>query len=289
MKKRILSFALACLLLFSLAPAVFTAGESRVVLGADLSEQQIQTVYALFGIERGSVEELTITNAEERAYLEGLIDESVIGTKSFSSVYVQMLDEGAGIGVETYNIDWCTPEMYQNALVTAGVSDARIVVAAPFASSGTAALAGIFKAYENLTGRTLDEKAKSAGTQELSITGELSEQIGKLNAIKIIARLKGLLSESAELDDEALRREIVSIAGEYDVTLSERQIDQLAELFRSLEKLNVDTIRERVENAQETIQQIQEAKDKAQGFYEKLGGFFSFVRDFFAGLKELFG
>ena len=276
-------------MLISVCPAAFAADDSLVVLGADLNEEQILAVYKIFGIERGSVRELTITNAEERSYLEGLIDESKIGTKSCSSVYVEIRNDNQGMIIETQNISWCTPDMYYNALVTAGVTDARIVVAAPFESTGTSALAGIYKAYESITGTKLDEQAKSAGTQELSITGELAEQFGNLNAIRIIAALKDLVGKSAKLSDEELREEIVSIATDCGVTLSEHQITQLVELFRSLEKIDAGSIRERVENAQETIQHLGEAKDKAEGFYEKLGDLMSAISDFIAGLKDLFG
>ena len=46
------------------------------MIGADISSDEIAQVYKDFGIERGSVTELTVTNSEERTYLEGLVDES---------------------------------------------------------------------------------------------------------------------------------------------------------------------------------------------------------------------
>ena len=144
--KRLFSLLIAVVLLVSASAAVWADGDSRVVLGADLTEEQIATVYRLFGIERGSVEELTVTNAEERSYLKGFVDDKVIGKYAISCVYVELLEEGKGLSVETYNVTWCTSEMYKNALVTAGVKDAKIIVAAPFEVSGTAALTGIYKA-----------------------------------------------------------------------------------------------------------------------------------------------
>ncbi len=289
MKKKALSLTLALVLLLALAVPAFAAEESRVVLGADLTEEQIKTVYKLFGVERGSVEELFVTNAEERSWLQGLVDESVIGKNAISCVYVRLLGEGSGLSVETYNISWCTAEMYKNALVTAGVTDAKIVVAAPFEVSGTAALTGVYKAYESMTGDTLDDAAKSVGTQELTITGKLAEQIGSLDATGIVSGLKELLSETEKMSDEELRREIVRIAGEYNVTLSDSQIRQLIDLCRSLEGLDPGALRERVEQAQETIRRIGEAKDKAAGFYEKLKAFFASASDFFDRLRGLIG
>ena len=287
MKKKVCALLLALTLLLSLAVPAFAAEESRVVLGADLTDEQIKTVYKLFGIERGSVEELKVTNAEERSYLQGLVEESVIGKNAISCVYVRLLGEGSGLSVDTYNISWCTAEMYKNALVTAGVTDAKIIVAAPFEVSGTAALTGIYKAYESMTGDSLDASAKSVGTQELTITGKLAEQIGSIDATEIVSGIKEVLSETEKMSDDELRREIVRIAGEYGVTLSDSQIRQLIDLCRSLEGLDPDALRERVEQTQETIRRIGEARDKAAGFYEKLRGFFSAASDFIDRLKGL--
>ena len=68
--KRALPIVLAVCLLASLgAVSAIDAGETRTVIGADLTDDQIKTVYKTFGIERGSVKELTVTNKDERQYL----------------------------------------------------------------------------------------------------------------------------------------------------------------------------------------------------------------------------
>ena len=292
MNKKAIALLLVLTLLLSLGASAFAAQDSRAVIGADLTEEQIKTVYQLFGVSRGSVSELTVTNAEERQYLEGLVDEKVIGHYAISCVYVQLLDEGEGLNVDTYNISWCTAEMYKNALVTAGITDAKIVVAAPFEVSGTAALTGIYKgiykAYESITGNSLDEIAKAVGTQELTITGELAEQIGNLDATEIVNGLKEILGETAKMSDEELRKEIQDIASQYAVSLTDKQIDQLIDLCRSLEGLDPGALKERVVQAQETIRRIGEAKDKAVTFYTKFQGFLGTVSNFLDQLKSLF-
>ena len=56
--KRVLPIVLAVCLLASLgAVSAIDAGETRTVIGADLTDDQIKTVYKTFGIERGSVKE----------------------------------------------------------------------------------------------------------------------------------------------------------------------------------------------------------------------------------------
>ena len=171
--KKVVCLFVSLLLLFSLSiPACAETIQSRAVIGADLDEQQAAAVYQMFGVRRGDVIELTVTNAEERQYLEGYVDSSVIGTRSISCVYVELLPEGSGMSVTTSNITWCTGEMYASALATAGITDANIIVAAPFEVSGTAALTGVYKAYEDMTGQKLDDLAKLVSTQELTITGD---------------------------------------------------------------------------------------------------------------------
>ena len=117
--KRMLSLLLAYILIMTLSvPAYAQTNQSRAVIAADLTEEQIDQVYNAFGVRRGSVIELRVTNQEERQYLEGYVDPSLIGSRSISSVYVELLPSGSGMDVTTSNITWCTPEMYLSALAT---------------------------------------------------------------------------------------------------------------------------------------------------------------------------
>ena len=285
--KRFISILLVCSLLIGAVPALAVdAGEARAVIGANLTEEQIADVYANFGIERGSVTELRVTNADERKYLEGYVDESIIGTNSISCVYIEVLEEGDGLDVTTSNINWCTSQMYVSALATAGITDAKIIVAAPFEVSGTAALTGVYLAYEDITGQELDETAKLVSTQELTLTAELAEQIGSYDSVEIVNELKLLLGETKNMTDDELRAEIISIASDLGVTLTDTQIDQLISLCRSLEKLDPEQLKEKVESVQNTIAKLGQAKEKVTSFIESVKNVWNSVVDFF---KNLFG
>ena len=261
----------------------------RIVVGADLTEEQVLSVYAEFGIRRGDIPELKLTNAEEHAALDGYVDAAIIGTRSMSCVFLELLGQGSGMNVTVKNISWCTPEMYINALSTAGITDARIAVAAPFAVSGTAALAGIYKAYEDMTGQKLDAAAKDVSTQELTITGELANKIGSEDSTSIVNDLKLMLNETDNMSDEELRSNIRRIAETYNVTLTETQVKQLLDLCRSLEKLDPSTIPQRVEDIQSTLEKVSEAKDQVVGFFQTLKNAFQTMKDFFERLASLFG
>ena len=96
-----------------------------------------------------------VNNDEEHKYLDSYISKSEIGKRSLSSVLITEDKKGAGLSVSTHNINYCTVGMYKNALATAGIADAKIIVAGPFPISGTAALVGTLKAYEEMTARSL--------------------------------------------------------------------------------------------------------------------------------------
>ena len=137
--KKVISLLMVLLLTLSAGiPAYALGNQSRAVIAADLTDEQIEQVYNAFGLRRGSVVELRVTNQEERQYLDGYVDSALIGTRSISSVYVEMLPSGSGMDVTTSNITWCSPEMYLSALATVGITDAKIIVASPYEVSGTA-------------------------------------------------------------------------------------------------------------------------------------------------------
>ena len=144
-------------------------------LGADLSTDQKSKVLELLDVDEKALDQyniVTVTNADEHKYLDDYLDSSVIGTKALSSVLVEKRDKGEGIDVTTKNITYCTAGMYENALTTAGVTDATVTVAGPFNITGTAALVGAMNAYEDMTGEDISSESKDAATNELVVTSE---------------------------------------------------------------------------------------------------------------------
>ena len=288
--KKIISIILVLTLFLSLGSFALADNiQNRVVVGADLSAEQLDSVYSVFGVERGTVIELSLTNAEERRYLEGYVADEVIGTRSISCVYIELLPEGSGMNVSTSNISWCTGEMYISALATAGITDARIIVASPFAVSGTAALAGVYKAYEDMTGKKLDDIAKLVSTQELTITGELANQIGSMDSTSIVNELKLMLDQTKLMTDDEIRGIIYEISGRYNVKLTETQVGQLIALCRSLEGLDSDSLKTRVEEVQETLQKVSDAKTQIIGFVDTVKKVISSVSGFFEKISDIIG
>ncbi len=260
------------------------SGEVRVTIGANLDETQIAQIYKDFAVERGSVTEITVTNADERAYLEGIAPERKIGSVALSCIYIKTLPEGEGLKISTNNINWCTSDMYTNALITAGITDAEVKVSAPFDVSGTAALAGIYKAYEDITGTTLSEIAKTIGVEELVTTGELAEYIGSEEATQIVNELKNILDQTQNMTDDEVRAEIKGIAEAYNVSITDAQVDQLLSLCRSLEKLDIAQLQDKLVSLTKTLEGAKKVESKLTEFANSIKTFFEKVADFFARL-----
>jgi uncharacterized protein YpuA (DUF1002 family) len=280
----ILTVVLAVACIVPASAADIKSGEERVVIGADLSSDEITSVYKDFDIPRGDVKELTVTNSEERTYLDGLVDSAAIGTRSISCVYIKTLDENSGLTISTSNINWCTAEIYRNALMTAGIYDAQVKISAPFAVSGTAALTGIYKAYEDITGEKLNEKAKETATSELVITSELADQIGSYDATEIVNALKEILNETVTMTDGELLEEIRQIANQYDVELTESQAQQLLQLVRQLEKLDNSQLIAKVKEVQESFKKLSETANTFSNVMSGIKNFFASVGNFFSNL-----
>ncbi len=291
--KKIISIILISLLMLSFGICASAdnpaASNSRAVIGGDLTPEQITAVYNSFGISRYSVPELTMTNARERAELSGFVDPSLIGSKSISCIYISLPGDGSGMDISTSNITWCTPQMYISALATAGITDAKIIVSAPFEVSGTAALTGVFWAYEDITGQKLDDTAKLVATQELTITGDLAQQLGTMDTTYIIDDLKLMLDETKTMTDDQIRSEIIEIGRQYNVTLNDTQISKLIELCRSLEGLDEDQLAQRVREVQGTLNKVSAAKTKITGFTQGVQKVVTSVSSFFKKIGNIIG
>jgi len=275
--------------LSALADAIDPPEEEIVVsLGADLNESQQKQMLELFGVKEDEVKILKVTNQEERDYLLGLIGEDKIGTRAISSAYVELLGEGEGIEVETHNISWVTREIYANALVTAGIENAKVIAAAPFKVSGTAALTGIMKAFEEATGIELDEEAKEIANEELVTTGELAEEIGKDEAAALIKAIKEEIAKLKTKDEGEIRNIVINIAGNLNINLTQEQIDQIVELMKKISNLdlNVEKIAGQIEKIAGSLDDVKRVVEENKGFIKKI---LEAIESFFAWLRSLLG
>ncbi len=217
-----------------------------LALGADLSEEQRNTVLALMGINPADLGNYNVTyvnNSEEHQYLDSYVESSKIGSKSWSSVVIIKRDKGNGLNISTKNISYCTVGMYKNALTTAGITDADIIVAGPKPISGTAALVGIFKAYEQMSGEKVQENVVDAALNELVVTGKLEDAIDGLSNEEVeefIAYIKSVIAEKGLKDEKSINSAIDEACEKYGVTLSQDERQMIVDLLLKITSLGID-------------------------------------------------
>ena len=278
-----------------------------LALGADLTEEQLTTVLSsmgLSGADLSGYNVVSVTNAEEHQYLDPYISPSVIGTRSLSSVLVKPAKSGHGITVDAYNITYCTTGMYKNALLTAGVENADIIVSAPSPISGTAALIGALKAYADMKDEELDTEALDTSLNELVTTGQIEEAldgVSKQDVEEMIAFIKAeIAGKDLDTRDEidAAVRKAISDYNELegaDWSLSEDEIRQIVDLMVKIKALGIDynTLLDQAADIYEkfgdrlTAEDLGSlaAKGVAQNVREKAGSVF---KGLYEGMKSFF-
>lgn len=238
LKKKITSIVICCTMILGSMSLVFADTARVVTLGANLSPEQRKTMLKYFGVNENDAVILEVNNKEERKYLEGIAPNSQIGTKTYSCAYVEPTKAGSGINVKTANITWVTSAMIASTLASLGITDANCVIAANFPVSGTGALTGVMKAYEDATGKPLDENKKEIATEELVVSGKLGQDIGQDKATGIINDVKTEIIKNNTSDTNQIANTINNITNNYNVTLSPEQQKQVKDLMTKISEQN---------------------------------------------------
>lgn len=274
MKKRILS-SIALVLALTIGCAVPAMADSRrvVTLGADLTQDQQNTMMKYFGVSADTVDIIYINNNDEREHLGSYVPLEQIGTKTFSCALVAPTTKG-GIQVKTANLSWVTCNMIASTLSTSGVTNCQVVAASPFEVSGTGALTGVIMAYETANDVTLDEEKKDLANEELVTTGNLADAVGQSKATAVINETKLQVIENNVTDIGEINNIVNNVSNNYDVTMSQDQSDEIAALMQKIAQQDYDITQlkatlERVQanvagDAGASEEQQAEAEKKAQ-------------------------
>ena len=293
MKKNLISMAAAVMIAASaLSMPVLADQEKYLVLGQDLNDSEKAEVLSLLGVkDMASVNVSYVTNQMEYEALGDYLSSDIIGTRALSSALVTSRGKGDGITVTTENITYCTPEMYQNALITAGVEDVDVKVAGPFRISGTAALVGIASIYEDMAHVSLDEDRVDAANEELTATQNLGQEIGAKEASELLSTLK---EQAARLGKNYSREDIQKMMEEYcrehTLTLTDDQKEMILDLIDRLSSLDidVDSLLEQAGNIYQDLKDNVGITDKEitvdRGFF---AGILEKISDFFDWLSGL--
>lgn len=277
-------FMVAALVLSFSTKSVHADAFKVVTLGGNLTDQQKKDMLKYFGVDENTANIIEVTIDEERKYMEGTAGSDKIGNRSISCSYVEPTSSG-GLNVSVNNVYWVTDTMIKNALITAGIQNANVKVSAPFKVSGTAALTGILKGFENSSkGGKIDEEKKKTANEELSTTAALGDKIGKDEAAKVINDIKTKIIKDKPKTEEEIKNIVVNVINNYNLNLSSEDIAKITALMKKINGLNIDfgAIKNQLDEVSGKLKEVL-SSEQAQGFFAKL---IEAIKSFF---KTLFG
>ena len=271
MKKRILSSIVLGLAL-TLGCAMPAMADSRrvVTLGADLTQDQQNTMLKYFGVSADSVDIIYINNNDEREHLGSYVPLEQIGTKTFSCALVAPTNKG-GIQVKTANLSWVTCNMIASTLSTSGVTNCQVIAASPFELSGTGALTGVIMAYETASDVKLDNNKKELANEELVTTGNLADEVGQSKATAVINETKIQVIENNITDINEITNIVNNVSNNYDVTISEDQSEEIASLMQKIaqQEYDITQLKATLERVQANVAGDAGASEEEQAEAEK--------------------
>lgn len=267
--KKLLSIVLILSLLIA-QPIQVHADESKILtLGANLTEEQKQLVIDYLNVDINNVVVIEVTNDEEHALLDGIATQQQIGTITFSCCYIEPTNFG-GIHIKTVNLSWVTCEMIRNALVTSGITNCNVICMSPIEVSGTGALTGIFKAYENISDVEITEENKELASEELITTCTIAGTIGQEEASTLMSELKEEIITNEIKSSEKIEETVKNYLDNHSIELTEEDFWKLIELLTKLseKEYDIEEIKQAYADIKQTASEIKEATEKTVGFFE---------------------
>lgn len=287
--KRILAFITMAVLVFGfLLPGVTQAdgvineklGVPIVVYGANLSDAEKESVKKSLEVEKeAEVEEVFVDGNDLVTYIK----DGDSKARMYSSAKITRQEAGKGLVIKIVtekNITQVTGDMYANAMLTAGIEDAIVEVAAPKKVTGHSALVGIYKAYE-VSGETLDTDRTDVANDELNLATKFSEDAG-IDSDKVSELLTEIKKQIAE-KNPATKEEIEQIVSEQleklNIELNPADRQLLIDLMDKIRALDIDFSK--------LSTQLSDMSDKIR---DKIGeidpGFWDKVKEFFSNLVD---
>lgn len=287
LKKKISALLICGAIILGNVSTAYADGANVVTLGTNLSAEQKQIVLDYFGVKENEVVILEVNNQEERKYLQGVATEAQLGTRTYSCAYVQPTSKGNGLNVKTVNLTYVTSSMIASTLTTCGITDANVIAMTPLSGgvSGTGALTGIMKAFEDATGEPLDETKKEIASEELVITGDLGEDIGQDKATGVINDIKTEIIKNNTQDTIQIADTINNVTNNYNVTLTPEQQQQLESLMSKVAEQDYDY--------KEMKDALNSVKDVVNEKLEKIGekvpsNLIGSIKEWFTGIGDWF-
>ena len=244
--KALLALVLSVMMIAAMAVPAYAdvPADAIVTLGGELTAEERAAVLSYMGLSEESLASyrvITVTNAEEYEYLGEYMTAAQIGDRAMSSCVVSPAVAGNGIKVTTDNITYCTPEMYESALATAGAKDINVHVVAPYPMSGTAALVGAMKAYAEQEGVLIEPENFDGAVNEIVTTSQVAESVGdKEKVAQLIAAVKQIIAAENIKDEAEIEKIIIEISEKLEISLSDEDRQMILELMKKLSGVTID-------------------------------------------------
>ncbi|WP_413363900.1 DUF1002 domain-containing protein [Lysinibacillus sp. 3P01SB] len=299
MKQKYVSLMLAFVLaVFAVIPmqALASVSETKavneklgvpiVVYGANLSETEREMVKTALRInEEPEFDEITVSGEDLIKYIK----DSNASSRMYSSAKITRQDEGKGLVISIVtpeNITQVTAEMYASAMLTAGIEDAIVEVAAPKPVTGHSALVGIYKAYEAKTGETLDIERTDVANEELSVATTIADSgnVSEERVAELLTEIKKEIAEKAPATKEEVQQIVDDQLSRFEINLSEQDRQLLVDLMDQIRNLDIDFSKwsDQLSDLSQTIEEkFGSISDLVQdeGFWQNVKNFFTNLID----------
>lgn len=257
-------------------------GAPIVVYGGNLSEEEKKSVRESLKItDNSDVQEIEVTGQDLAKYLT----DGDASARMFSSAKITRKDAGKGLVINIVtpnNITQVTSEMYANAMLTAGIQDAVVEIAAPKPVTGHSALVGIYKAYE-VTGGELDPERTDVANDELSVATILSKEAGidEAKVSELLTEIKKEIAEQNPVSREEVEKIVSEQLANLKIELSEKDRQLLIDIMDRIRQLDIDFSKwsDQLNDLSKTIE------DKIGQIVDN-EGFWQSVKDFFKNLID---
>lgn len=292
MKQKLLAFvAVFALIMTMVSTPVASAakviderlGVPIVVYGANLTDAEKQTVKKALDVANDdTVEEITVAGSDLNRYIKN----SNPNAQMFSSAKITLKNKGEGLVIDIVtpsNITEITNDIYANAMLTAGIEDALVEVAAPKPVTGHSALAGIYKAYEQRSGETLDTSRTDVANEELNVATQITNNsdVSDEKVAELLTEIKKQIAEKTPQSREEVEQIVNDQLSKLEVNLSEQDRQLLIDLMDKIKGLNIDF--------DKWSQQLNDLSSKLGDKITDLtseDGFWGKVKAFFQGLVD---
>lgn len=288
MKKMLMTVSVMLLLIGSLFPGMAEAdtaideklGVPIVVLGANLTDAEKETVKQNLKVDKDTeVEEIVVDGKD----LVNYIKDGNSQARMYSSAKITRQDAGKGLVIQIVtpnNITQVTNEMYATAMLTAGIEDAIVEVAAPKPVTGHSALVGIYKAYE-VSGETLDTERTDVANDELNLATKFAKDSGidQDKVAELLTEIKKAIADQNPATKEEVEKIVNEQLKKLNIELSDADRQLLVDLMERIRNLDIDfgKLSEQLSDMATTIKE--KIGEIDPGFWEKVKQFFENLVD----------